>query len=74
MNRQELIDHWRKVEQANAPLRSGSCTPRHRLVDQARLRLRVLEPEVKVWVRKLRQLESGLYVAELVRHRLGESL
>jgi hypothetical protein len=73
VNRQELIDHWRAVEQRNAPLRveGRGDTPRHRLVEQARLRLRVLDPEVKVWVRQLRRLESGLVVAELVRHRLG---
>lgn len=73
MTRNELIEHWRSVEATNAPLRveGHGTTPRHRLVDQARLRLAVLDPEVKVWAREMTRLETGLVVCRWKRYRLS---
>ena len=73
MTREELIHYWRTVERRNAPQRvdSAGVTPRHLLVDSARLKLRILDPEVKVWKWQIRRRELGLLVAERKRYRLG---
>jgi hypothetical protein len=73
MTREELIDHWRRVEHENAPRRvdGHGITPRHKLVYQARLRLRVLDPQVTVWMRELVRQETGLIVCRWKQYRLG---
>jgi hypothetical protein len=72
MTRAELIDHWRRVEAENAPKRveGHGITPRHKLVWQARLRLRALDPQVSVWRREFTSLETGLVVCRWKRYRL----
>lgn len=73
LDREGLIRFWRHVEQQNAPLRQGErVTPRHKLVWQARLRLRVLDPQVSVWKREYVKHETGLIVCRWKRYRLGE--
>jgi hypothetical protein len=76
MTREQLIDYWRNVEAANAPKRveGHGRTPRHRLVDQARLRLRALDPQVAVWMREFTSLETGLVVCRWKRYRLAEEV
>jgi hypothetical protein len=76
MTREQSVAYWRSVEAANAPLRveGRGRTPRHRLVDQARLRLRVLDPQVVVWMREFTKLETGLVVCRWKRYRLAEEV
>ena len=73
MDRKQLISYWRRVEATHAPKRveGHGVTPRHRLVRQARTRLRVLDPEVKVWTWRVERLETGLLVASYERCRLS---
>jgi hypothetical protein len=73
VDRNALISYWRRIEADNAPKRveGHGITPRHRLVAQARLRLRVLDPEVKVWCWRIERQDTGLLVCERRRHRLG---
>lgn len=63
--------YWRSIEATHAPLRRGdTSTPRHLLVADARLRLRVLDPYVPVWSFTARSTELGLVVIERKRCRV----